>query len=155
MNKSAYFLHKIQSKSQFHFSLWSYKIWRCNILNFRDQKYFITYFATFWLFATARHLLPLRSDIDCQGHRLIGMQTVERALHMCWFLCFSLNHYAILCCLNQSKIKKKITRYIIGFPPSSVGKKNCLQCRRPGFDFWVRKIPWSWKWKPTLVFLPG
>ena len=53
------------------------------------------------------------------------MQTVERALYMRWFLCFSLNHYAILCCLNQSKIKKKkITRYIIGFPPSSVGKKS-------------------------------
>ena len=24
-----------------------------------------------------------------------------------------------------------------------------------GFDPWVRKIPWSWKWHPTPVFLPG
>ena len=31
----------------------------------------------------------------------------------------------------------------------------CLQCRRPGFDPWVRKIPWRRKWQPTLVFLPG
>ena len=30
-----------------------------------------------------------------------------------------------------------------------------LQCRRPGFDFWVRKIPWRRKWQPTPVFLPG
>ena len=31
----------------------------------------------------------------------------------------------------------------------------CLQCGRPGFDPWVRKIPWRRKWKPTPVFLPG
>ena len=26
--------------------------------------------------------------------------------------------------------------------------------RRPGFDPWVRKIPWRKKWQPTPVFLP-
>jgi len=26
---------------------------------------------------------------------------------------------------------------------------------RPGFDPWVRKIPWSRKWQPTPGFLPG
>ena len=31
----------------------------------------------------------------------------------------------------------------------------CLQCRRPGFDSWVRKIPWRREWQPTPVFLPG
>ena len=31
----------------------------------------------------------------------------------------------------------------------------CLQCRRPGFDPQVGKIPWRRKWQPTLVFLPG
>ena len=31
----------------------------------------------------------------------------------------------------------------------------CLQCRRPGFDPWVRKIPWRREWQPTPVFLPG
>ena len=30
----------------------------------------------------------------------------------------------------------------------------CLQCGRPGFDPWVRKIPWKRKWQPTPVFLP-
>ena len=30
-----------------------------------------------------------------------------------------------------------------------------LQCRRPGFDPWVRKIPWRRKWQPTPVILPG
>ena len=31
----------------------------------------------------------------------------------------------------------------------------CLQCRRPWFDPWVRKIPWRRKWQPTPVLLPG
>ena len=29
-----------------------------------------------------------------------------------------------------------------------------MQCRRPGFDAWVGKIPWGRKWQPTPVFLP-
>ena len=34
-------------------------------------------------------------------------------------------------------------------------KNLSLQCRRPGFNVWVRKIPWRWEWLPTPVFLPG
>ena len=33
--------------------------------------------------------------------------------------------------------------------------KNLLQCGRPGFNPWVRKIPWRSKWQPTPIFLPG
>ena len=29
----------------------------------------------------------------------------------------------------------------------------CLPCRRPGFNPWVKKIPWRRKWQPTPVFL--
>ena len=29
-----------------------------------------------------------------------------------------------------------------------------LQCRRSGFNPWVRRTPWRRKWLPTLVFLP-
>ena len=31
----------------------------------------------------------------------------------------------------------------------------CLQCKRPGFNPWVRKIPWRREWLPTPVFLAG
>ena len=34
-------------------------------------------------------------------------------------------------------------------------ERICLQCRRPGFDPWVEKIPWGRKWQPTPIFLPG
>ena len=38
------------------------------------------------------------------------------------------------------------------------GKEPTCQCRRHmrhRFDSWVRKIPWSRKWQPVLVVLPG
>ena len=33
--------------------------------------------------------------------------------------------------------------------------RACLQCRRPRFDPWVRKILWGREWLPAPVFLPG
>ena len=37
----------------------------------------------------------------------------------------------------------------------SDGKKIFLQCRTPGFDPWVGKMPWRRKLLTTPVFLPG
>ena len=34
-------------------------------------------------------------------------------------------------------------------------KESARQCRRHGFDTWVRRIPWRRKWQPTPVSLPG
>ena len=34
-------------------------------------------------------------------------------------------------------------------------QRICLQCRRSGFDPWVRKIPWRREWQPSPVFLSG
>ena len=42
-----------------------------------------------------------------------------------------------------------------GLPCGSVGKRICLQCRKPGFDPWVGKIPWRRERLPTPVFWPG
>ena len=43
---------------------------------------------------------------------------------------------------------KGFSALLLGFPGGSVG----LQCRRPWFDFWVRKFPWRRNWIPTPVF---
>ena len=40
------------------------------------------------------------------------------------------------------------------FPGDSDGKSICLQCGRPRFNPWVRKIPWRRKWQPTSELLP-
>ena len=50
-------------------------------------------------------------------------------------------------------IYKYTSRYILGFPGGSDGV--CLQCWRPRFNPWVKKIPWRRRWQPTPVFLPG
>ena len=45
-----------------------------------------------------------------------------------------------------------------GFPGGSMvkkKKKSTCQCRRPGFDPWLRKILWRRKWQPAPIFLPG
>ena len=44
-----------------------------------------------------------------------------------------------------------------GFPGSTSGKEPACQCRRHKrceFDPWIRKISWSRKLQPTVVFLP-
>ena len=54
-----------------------------------------------------------------------------------WFLVFG--------CSNQME----------GLPKWLNDKEPACQCRRPGFDPWVRKIPWRRKWQPTPIFSPG
>ena len=54
-------------------------------------------------------------------------------------------------------IRKKLQQSVKppGIPRRLNGKESICQCRRCGFDPWVRKIPWRRKWQPTLVFLLG
>ena len=33
-------------------------------------------------------------------------------------------------------------------------KRIPLQCRRPGFNPWIEKIPWRKEWLSTPVFMP-
>ena len=45
-----------------------------------------------------------------------------------------------------------------GFSQWYSGKESAWWCRRRkrhGFNPWIRKIPWSKKWQPTPIFLPG
>ena len=41
------------------------------------------------------------------------------------------------------------------FPGGSDGKESECNARDPGFNPWVRKIPWRREWLPTPIFLPG
>ena len=42
-----------------------------------------------------------------------------------------------------------------GLPRWLSSKASACQCRRPGFDPWVRKFPWKREWQPNPVSLPG
>jgi len=37
----------------------------------------------------------------------------------------------------------------------SASNANLINADQPRFNLWVRKMPWSRKWQPTPVFLPG
>ena len=52
------------------------------------------------------------------------------------------HYYCIFCCDRGSSMLAQMV-------------KNPLQCQRPGFDPWIRKILWRREWIPTPVFLPG
>ena len=44
----------------------------------------------------------------------------------------------------------------LGFLGGACGKAcQCRRHKRQKFNPWVRKIPWSRKWEPTPVSLPG
>ena len=47
------------------------------------------------------------------------------------------------------------TPVFLGFPCGSAGKESAQQCGRPGFDPWVKKIPWRRERLPTPAFWPG
>ena len=79
-----------------------------------------------------------RIDIYCSvtNDQKQGLQTIAT------------NHfYSQLCNLGMAQQGK-------GFPGGSEASR-CLQCKRPGFHPWVKKIPWRKECQPTLVFLPG
>ena len=54
-------------------------------------------------------------------------------------------------CRQNTNISHKQRR---GFPGTQCKEPAC-QCRRHGFNLWVRRIPRRRKWQPTTVFLPG
>ena len=47
------------------------------------------------------------------------------------------------------------SRFNMGFPGGKESTCQCRRCKRCGFNPWVGKTPWSRKWQPDPVFLPG
>ena len=60
--------------------------------------------------------------------------------------------------LENIKAELRGVKARIRLPGLHSGKESACWCRRHkrcGFSPWVRKIPWSRKWQPTPLFLPG
>ena len=67
-------------------------------------------------------------------------------LNRCWI------YRHIFCFANNMKM----WLFFCGRLPKQLrGKESACECRRCGFDPWVRKIPGRRTWQPTPVFLPG
>ena len=52
---------------------------------------------------------------------------------------------------NKTTVMSELCRWLRG----ELSACQCSRPRRRGFDPWVRKIPWSRKWQPIPIFLPG
>ena len=77
---------------------------------------------------------------------------------LCWVLqiywpieCSTLTAWSFRIWNSSAGITSPLLVLFLG---GSVGKAVACQCKRHGFNPWVRKIPWRRKWQPTLVFLP-
>ena len=82
-----------------------------------------------------------------------GVQQSDSVIHICVPILFQvLFPFRLLQNTKRSSLYYTVglVGYPLGFPGGSDGKV-CLQCRRRGFDPWV-KIPWRRKWKPTPLF---
>ena len=71
--------------------------------------------------------------------------------HCCCYYCYYFSFW------NNQSFYFICPLFIHGLPWKPNWKMICLQCRRPQFDSWVRKIPWRRDRLPTPGFLgfPG
>ena len=81
----------------------------------------------------------------------------------CWVVCLWVQNSrevqvgTIILGYILSQVIYKCVVYIQGASFAGQLVKNLpnQECRRPGFNSQVRKIPWRRKWQPTPIFLPG
>ena len=99
--------------------------------------------------------LKRREHLNTVGGIETGTATMRNSMEVSlktengtWFLFFYLQvNWAVDLTLTYSHSE--------GLPSCLSGRESACQCRRYGFDPWVRKIPWSRKQQLTSVFLPG
>ena len=91
---------------------------------------------------------------ELRSHKPYGMGKKKKHSSIIFiFLYFP--HFTLI--INFTNCYMTSPPHIISLPCGST-VKNLPQCRiqkRLGFYPWVRRIPWSKKWQPALVFLPG
>ena len=75
-------------------------------------------------------------------------------------LCIMVNSFSVLSIFYWLNVTVNVSLFEI-FPSFRFQfwwlrqQGTCRQNGRPGFDSWVRKIPWRREWLPTPVFLPA
>ena len=75
----------------------------------------------------------------------VGLLACHTAKLIYWHWVVVKKSAAFIC---RTASKERLPRWLSG-------KESACQCRRHGFNPWVRKIPWRRKWQPTLVLLTG
>ena len=94
------------------------------------------------------HFAP--SNLKLSHCASFSVDTIIQCLLQIFFLQYPL-HSPLLWNYSSIEPASMFPYLILG----SDGKSVCLQCGRPGFDFWFWKIPWRRKWQSTPALLPG
>ena len=87
---------------------------------------------------------PIRTDIKTWNDRRLHMNWKSLLFKHCKYFQFPTLFYFKCLVIIISRLSQWL-----------IDKESACQCRRHGFDPWVGKIPWTRKWQPTPVFLPG
>ena len=107
-------------------------------------------------FATATHT-----------HSPFSIEDAWRATQVRWFFGTLVHHLLRLLVFQMKSLFPDPTVQLLiywlvmqweGLPRWCSGKESACQCRRLRrcrLVSWIGKIPWSRKWQPTPVFLPG
>ena len=119
----------------------------------RSRKSVVTGLSKFML------LLEQLSTTKLDGSVILGnLSTFACPISSLWLKrMFSKNSSSKGFHYSKRRHSSYLVLYVIneGLPRWLNGKESACQFRRPSFDHWVRKLPWSRKWQPTPLFLPG
>ena len=88
-------------------------------------------------------------EFGINRHKLLYIEWINKVL-----LCSTGNNiqYPVI---NHSRKEYENNMCVYMYIYTLVAQTIKKQCRRPGFDSWVEKIPWRRAFQPTSVFLPG
>ena len=115
-----------------------YSLWGCKESDMTEQLHIFLLYITRRAWQPTPIFLPWESPWTADPGRLQSMGS--QRIGYDWVTKHSTLYNIVT--INQSSLVAQLV-------------KNLLQCRRLGFDPWVRKIPWRRKWQPTPVLLPG
>ena len=108
----------------------------------RHLEWVDTALSNAWKWKVKVKSLTLCDPMDC-SLPVSSVHGVFQARVLEWVLQYSLSPSVLLQGVNK------------GFPGDSDTNESACNAGNPGFNPWVRKIPWRRKWQPTPVFLPG
>ena len=131
---------------------------KCSLTSIRFYFKITYHFCWYFLDYTFRGLLAIHSCLHFSSHKLLKQTSFllfmgENQYIWTWSYKQKLQTFAILWSICPPW-------YVVnwGFTDGNSGKESTCQYRRHkrcGFCPWVGRIPWSSKWQPTPVFLPG
>ena len=96
----------------------------------------------------------LEPDMEWQTRSKLGKEYIKAAYRHPVYLTYMQNTSCEMLGWKKHKMESRLQREISVTSDTQMTPPSC-QCRRLGFDPWVKKIPWRREWLPTPVFLLG